>query len=112
MFNSTPWPMDRSILEALLTCNMPMQKTMSFLLCHQGELGLANPSGFIGVSIGTNVTEVCVVSLLSLLQPVCTSVWCCDDSLLKFRQLVYFHGFNFEANFYINLILFISRIFF
>jgi len=59
--------MDRSILEALLTCNMPMQKTISFFVCHQEETGLANPAGFIGVAIGTNVTEVCAVSLLSLL---------------------------------------------
>ena len=81
--------MDRSILEALLTCNMRMQKTMSFLLDHQGELGLASPAGFIGVVIDADVTNVCVVSLLSLLYPVCTSLWCCDDFLLMFRQLVY-----------------------
>ena len=40
---------------------------MSFLLYHQGELGLAKPAGFIGAAIGTNVIEVCVGYLLSLL---------------------------------------------
>ena len=59
--------MDRSILKALLTCDMPMQKTMSFLLCRQAELGLPNPVGFIDVAIGTNVIEVSVGYLLSLL---------------------------------------------
>jgi len=59
--------MDRSVLKALLTCDMPTQKTMSFLLCRQAELGLANPVGFIGVAIGTNVIEVGGGYLLSLL---------------------------------------------
>jgi hypothetical protein len=63
MFNRTAWAMDRSILKALLTCNMPMQKTMSFLLCRPGELGLANAAWFIG----RNVPKVCAVYLLSLL---------------------------------------------